>query len=1222
MASPPRAAAAATAGAGDGRACSVCGAAFSLLRHKHHCRRCGAAVCGGCSTGRVPVHGPVGGDLVKACDRCLADHRAALREARNAKRGARPGARGHGSSVVDGARDAEDSPPAGHIRSASDPLLLPGDEDSRSPTELRAAAAQERARSSELRRNGLAAAASRAFQLSKGLERQAADVEAQHAAAGATLGRATAAAAAPALPPNSILSSKSADIAQLVPGSVAGGSATPPTGGDSPRIGAGGRRTAGQPLPPGRSAQAPPPRRRSMGSGVTADDEKDPEILRMLAELGWTDADVSRLAPPRSDASVPSAGHGSSSRGGDHLRSKALAAKKAALALKREGRAAEALAEMKRAKQLEAEAEEADILGACDEEEGDDDGGDNVNDLEKLLGLDQHDKASGANDSYFADLQGLPQLDHRSLAAIGIGDTEDDDVGSKGNSVDLDEDVDEQDLDDPQMAAALREMGWEEVDTPLVKVATGQGGLMAAPASAPEAPVLTRRTMEAELGASRQRAVALKREGRTTEALAEMRRAKGLEMALAEGHQKQQQQQQQQQPAPLAVPAMSSSPKDTGGSDFTGDDNNDDNDIDVTDEDLNDPDMAAALADLGWSKDADGNKGAGRGVQEPVLRPPPSSQMPLALQLAEAAEEEEEDDDVEVTDSDLADPDIAAVLKGLGWKEEEVTVSQPPAKVLPAAPNLQPAMATQGMLGTGNGSGTVSLQEQVEVHRSRALAWKREGRSAEALEEMRKSKAAAAQLEDLLTDVQAAVDAGLGTVPAIAKNGFMHQPQPSSTSTAQLPAKCVLPPLASVSVSASAPTSAQSSRLGGSTPERRLGTRSSTGRPGTSGQRLETAAMTADGPALHDPLISSTLDLEPPSKPEQLLVTNSGGESTHVTTASSGSAKASAVALRPDNNAAPIGRGPTERSNEHDRIKNMAAAEEAEHGEQAFEDDIAVVLNELGVIGPSSTPAMLSGRHSTEAPGSRNVRPAHQQPKPSAQSMLPIRQGACAPSRMTMGGFEASASLASSMMVAADQPSTSGVSSAAITGPLNMQPPAAALDASENPSGVVLAQQIATLKHRALALRKEGKSAEALDCLRQIRALASRQAGQGGLANSKADCVPMDSGASPTATQRAPEPMTEKDEHAPLEDVLDPQQMATLQGVGMTIGLSKEVQQPPVQVSASEEEKRKLVNEIRAGKLKALSLKREGKKQEALESLRVVVQALPCLKEMARTGAL
>eukprot|EP00850_Spirogloea_muscicola_P017176 SM000145S00793 [mRNA] locus=s145:177030:180900:+ [translate_table: standard] len=1173
---------------------------------QHHCRRCGAAVCGGCSTGRVPVHGPVGGDLVKACDRCLADHRAALREARNAKRGARPGVRGHGPSVVDGAKDAEDSPPPGHVRSASDPLLLPADEDSRSPAELRAAAAQERARSSELRRNGLAAAASRAFQLSKALERQAADAEAQHAAAGVNLGRATAAAAAPALPPDSILSSKSADFAQLVPGSVAGGSATPPTGGDSPRLGAGGRRKAGQPSPPGRSTQAPPPRRRSLGSGVTADDEKDPEILRMLAELGWSDADVSRSAPPRSDASAPSTGHGSSSRGGDHLRSKAMAAKKAALAFKREGRAADALAEMKRAKQLEAEADEADILGAGDDEEGNDDGGDNVDDLEKLLGLDQPGKASGADDSYFANLQGLPQLDLRNLAAIGIGDTEDDDVGSKGNSVDLDENVDEQDLDDPQMVAALREMGWED-DAPLVKMATGQGGPMAATASAPEAPVLTESMMEEELGACRQRAIALKREGRATEALAEMRRAKALEMALAEGHQKQQQQ-QQQQPAPVAKPTTSGSHRDTGGSDMSVDDNNDDNDIDVTDDDLNDPDMAAALADLGWSKDADENKGAGRGVQESVLPPPPSLRVPLAVQqLAEAAEEEGEDDNVEVTDSDLADPDIAAVLKGLGWKDEEVIVPPAPAKVLPAAPNLQPAMATQGMLGTGNGSGTVSLQEQVEVHRSRALALKREGRSAEALEEMRKSKVAAAQLEDLLTDVQAAVDAGLGTVPATAKNGFVQQPLPSSTSTTQLPAERVPPPLASVSVPASAPvsapTSAQSSRLDGSTTERRQGTRSSTGRPGEPGQRLETVAMTAVGPVLHDPSISGTQDFESASQPEQLLITTSGRESTQATTASSGSAKASAVALQPAMSAAPSGRAPTERSSEGARIKNMAAAEEAEHREQALEEDIAVVLNQLGVIGPSSMPAMLSGRHLTEAPGSRIMRPASQQPEPSAQSKLPVRQGAYAPSRMTTGGSEASASLASSMMAAADQPSKSGVSSAAITGPLDMQPPAAASDASEGPSGVV--QQIAALKRRALALRKEGKSAEALDCLKQSRALASRQAGQGGLGN-RAECDPIDSGTSQIATQVASEPVIEEAEHASVEDILDPQLMTTLQGVGLTIGPSKELQQPPLQVSASEEEKRKLVNEIRAGKLKALSLKREGKKQEALESLRAV----------------
>ena len=37
-------------------ACMVCTARFTLLRRRHHCRRCGACVCGDCSKARLPLN--------------------------------------------------------------------------------------------------------------------------------------------------------------------------------------------------------------------------------------------------------------------------------------------------------------------------------------------------------------------------------------------------------------------------------------------------------------------------------------------------------------------------------------------------------------------------------------------------------------------------------------------------------------------------------------------------------------------------------------------------------------------------------------------------------------------------------------------------------------------------------------------------------------------------------------------------------------------------------------------------------------------------------------------------------------------------------------------------------------------------------------------------------------------------------------------------------------
>eukprot|EP00667_Euglena_gracilis_P014824 EG_transcript_15377 len=66
------------------RACSVCLGRFGLLRRRHHCRRCGELVCGGCSRNKgLPLpasatHGwPVDklapGQVARICDRCFAN---------------------------------------------------------------------------------------------------------------------------------------------------------------------------------------------------------------------------------------------------------------------------------------------------------------------------------------------------------------------------------------------------------------------------------------------------------------------------------------------------------------------------------------------------------------------------------------------------------------------------------------------------------------------------------------------------------------------------------------------------------------------------------------------------------------------------------------------------------------------------------------------------------------------------------------------------------------------------------------------------------------------------------------------------------------------------------------------------------------------------------------------------------------------------------------------
>ena len=55
--------------------CRCCGAEFTLLRRRHHCRACGGVVCESCSKGREAVHAHAG--FVRVCDTCCAVMKAA-----------------------------------------------------------------------------------------------------------------------------------------------------------------------------------------------------------------------------------------------------------------------------------------------------------------------------------------------------------------------------------------------------------------------------------------------------------------------------------------------------------------------------------------------------------------------------------------------------------------------------------------------------------------------------------------------------------------------------------------------------------------------------------------------------------------------------------------------------------------------------------------------------------------------------------------------------------------------------------------------------------------------------------------------------------------------------------------------------------------------------------------------------------------------------------------
>ena len=147
--------------------------------------------------------------------------------------------------------------------------------------------------------------------------------------------------------------------------------------------------------------------------------------------------------------------------------------------------------------------------------------------------------------------------------------------------------VDDDDLDDPEMAAALRAMGWEEEAAGLERTSKSQSKVTKT--TQPTGP-----TLKEQVLARKKKALALKREGKIAEARAELAEAKKLE------------QQVENLGSATTVPAIAKAPVQVPEPAFdVGDDHIEESEekVEVTDEDMRDPEMMAALRAMGFGAD-------------------------------------------------------------------------------------------------------------------------------------------------------------------------------------------------------------------------------------------------------------------------------------------------------------------------------------------------------------------------------------------------------------------------------------------------------------------------------------------------------------------------------------------------------------------------------------------------------------------------------------------
>ncbi|KAL2635639.1 hypothetical protein R1flu_007118 [Riccia fluitans] len=780
----------------DASSCQGCQGVFTMFNRKviamlpyfsnrivsrHHCRRCGGIFCGNCTSQRAILRGQ-GDAPVRICDPCKKLEEAARFQLRNrGKKGAKVGSTAEddtllkdllgddvhallsgrtesGGETIDDFHnnltlaDSSNSSSANVFRSE-------GGEDEHheesrfTPEELRSQAIEQKNLYTSLKKEGKNAEALQAYKRSKELGREADAIE---------------------LSLKKIQRKATLKASQKLKESSAGAK-------DQSHDGTSG----------GKDRNAPQDLKRMR---LSSKDSGDDDLLKTLKELGWNEADLAEEKTkkgPTSDLELlaeisdvlPSGAKAKKPAKENPTQLEILAHKRKALALKREGKPAEAKEELKKAKLLEKELEEMALLGDEDDEDDEDD-----DELVKLMkSLEKEAKSD------FGKRNTANEPINLSLPSFLVDD-DDDQV-----------DVTDDDVYDPSIAAALREMGWEEEAAAMERShapsTSGSEALHIA------ATVATESSLQSEILKYKREALALKREGKIAEAKSRLQEAKILEQKLETLR--------NQPPVPTikVTENMKRSAKDSTQLRLEDILEDKDDSVVVDEEDEKDPEILAALKAMGSVEDeaalpqltdlkpsplerkklqdeilavkrsALSWKRSGRvaeakeelrqakvleqrlekltaeleaeGLPKPITvgskwgKP---TQIP-ALPLSQAGfVSEDEEEEVEVSAEDFKDPDLVAALKSVGWQEEDTFVEdKQPEKVEEEPdsppPPVQPYKPVQYSMKDRQRK--LQLQKDLLSHKRKALTLKREGKAEEAKAELKLAKTLEKEMEEL-----------------------------------------------------------------------------------------------------------------------------------------------------------------------------------------------------------------------------------------------------------------------------------------------------------------------------------------------------------------------------------------------------------------------------------------------------------------------------------------
>ncbi|XP_027346098.1 uncharacterized protein LOC113857950 isoform X2 [Abrus precatorius] len=461
----------------DASHCQGCSAQFTFINRKHHCRRCGGLFCNSCTQQKMVLRGQ-GGSPVRICEPCKKLEEAARFEMRHGRRTGRGSLkstpkdedevlsqilgqnkeelfssgkqstsdkvpsrqRSGGMASSSSTSSFDDGGDIQKILSNEKPNILGIDLGSTTPDELRQQALEEKKKYKILKGDGKSEEALRAFKRGKELERQADALEVQ------------------------LRKSRKKSL---------------PSGNSSDM------HNRGIPVESDRKTKSLP-----------HEDKEKHDITSELRELGWSDMDLNN--EDRKSVNLSLEGELSSiigelfaktgeKKGSRIDKTQVVALKKNALMLKREGKLAEAKEELKRAKILEKELEEQELLAEAE---------DSDDELSALIrGMDDDKEISNVYDHENG-------FDFNRLLAIS-------------DDLDGNFEVTDEDMMDPELAVALESLGWTEPQN-----------------TSSMSQTFDNETLVGEIQSLKREALNQKRAGNTEEAMSLLKKAKLLERHL------------------------------------------------------------------------------------------------------------------------------------------------------------------------------------------------------------------------------------------------------------------------------------------------------------------------------------------------------------------------------------------------------------------------------------------------------------------------------------------------------------------------------------------------------------------------------------------------------------------------------------------------------------------------------------------------------------------